>query len=199
MPDTTAIRHHSDTGNRFSDDLRQLAYEIWLLKADRNATRTQAMLAEECRMAAEEHIDEETGEITLVDDDSLNIPTARQVQRWVKDGNWVQKAVDDVARLAPRMYKDFNARLFTTVPLAQKWDFDFLSDVCMRPHLTAGMVAVCEKVSGRIQTSAGVGTAAGLMPVALPTAPPQALNEDSTPQELAREQRERLRALRDGR
>jgi hypothetical protein len=139
MPDTDDNRPAISTGNRFPDDLRQLAYEIWLLKADRNATRTQRLLAEECRLAADEQVDDNTGEITLVDDESLPIPTVRQVQRWAKDGDWEHKADDDVARLAPKLYKRFNTRLFTTIPLAQQWDFDFLAEMCMRPNLNAGM------------------------------------------------------------
>jgi hypothetical protein len=198
MPDTHDTSPQISTGHRFSDDIRQLAYEIWLWEAGRNATRTQHLLAQECRAANEEQIDNNTGEITLVDDESLPIPTIRQVQRWVKDHDWEGRADDDVARVAPRLYKRSNARLFTTLPLAQEWDFAFLSDMCMRPNLNAGMAAVCEKLSARLQTLGGVGTAAGLMPVAMPSAPPQAIAEGATPQEMARMQRERLRELRGG-
>jgi hypothetical protein len=197
MYDTDDDFPKSDTGIRYSDDLRQLAYEIWLLKADRNATRTQMLLAEQCRADAEEQIDDNTGEILSIEDESLNIPTVRQVQRWAKDGNWSQKAADDIARLAPRMYKDFNARLFTQIEAAQQLDFDILSGKYGNPN-SPGILAVMEKVAARLQTLAGVGTAAGLMPVSMPSAPPQALTGSETPQDLARIQREKIRELRGG-
>jgi hypothetical protein len=197
MDDTGDRFERNSTGNRFSDDIRELAYEIWLLKADRNAARTQSLLAEQCRAEAEEQIDDNTGEILSIDDDSLPIPTVRQVQRWAKDGNWQQKAADDIARLAPRMYKDFNARLFSQIEAAQQLDFDILSGKYGNPH-SPGILAVMEKVAARLQTLAGVGTAAGLMPVAMPSAPPQALTGAETPQDLARLQREKIRELRGG-
>jgi hypothetical protein len=197
MHDTGDDFPKTDTGIRYSDDLRQLAYEIWLLKADRNAARTQMLLAEQCRAEAEEQIDDNTGEILSIEDESLNIPTVRQVQRWAKDGNWSQKAADDIARLAPRMYKDFNARLFTQIEAAQQLDFDILSGKYGNPN-SPGILAVMEKVAARLQTLAGVGTAAGLMPVSMPSAPPQALTGAETPQDLARMQREKIRELRGG-
>jgi hypothetical protein len=197
MHDTDDDFPKSDTGIRYSDDLRQLAYEIWLLKADRNAARTQMLLAEQCRAEAEEQVDDNTGVILSIEDESLNIPTVRQVQRWAKDGNWSQKAADDIARLAPRMYKDFNARLFTQIEAAQQLDFDILSGKYGNPN-SPGILAVMEKVAARLQTLAGVGTAAGLMPVSMPSAPPQALTGQESPQDLARIQREKIRELRGG-
>jgi hypothetical protein len=197
MHDTGDDFPKTDTGIRYSDDLRQLAYEIWLLKADRNAARTQMLLAEQCRAEAEEQIDDNTGEILSIEDESLNIPTVRQVQRWAKDGRWEQKAADDIARLAPRMYKDFNARLFTQIEAAQQLDFDILSGKYGNPN-SPGILAVMEKVAARLQTLAGVGTAAGLMPVSMPHAAPQALTGLESPQDLARMQREKIRELRGG-
>jgi hypothetical protein len=198
MTDTDDFSPVSSTGNRYSADLKQLAYEIWLWEAGRSATRTQVLLAEECRKQAEEAIDPDSGEILSIDEESISIPTIRQVQRWVKDGDWEQRADDDVARVAPRLYKRANARLFTALPLAQKWDFDFLSDVCSRPGLTAGMAAICEKVSARYQTLGGVGTAAGLMPITIPQSAPEPLAAGTSPQDMARLQREKLRELRGG-
>jgi hypothetical protein len=185
------------TGNRFSDDLRELAYEIWLYKADRNAARTQRMLAEECRLASEEAIDAETGEIAPLDDDSLNIPTVRQVQRWVNDGRWPEKATEDIAKMAPRLWKAANARLFAQIEAAQSFDADVLAGVYDR-YDKPGILAVKEKIAARVQTLAGVGTAAGLMPVAMPQAVPEAITGEETPTQLARKQRERLRELRGG-
>jgi hypothetical protein len=197
MSDTDDDSPRSSTGNRFDDDLKQLAYEIWLLKADRNASRTQSLLADHLHLLADEEINPLTGEILDIEAESVPIPTVRQVQRWAKDGSWQQKAADDIARLAPRMYKDFNARLFSQVERAQQFDFDVLSGRYGSPD-SPGILAVMEKVAARIQTLAGVGTAAGLMPVAMPSASPQALDASATPQQMARVQRERIRELRGG-
>jgi hypothetical protein len=201
MPDTDDTRPQNSVdsrGHRFSDDIRQLAYEIWAWEADRNATRTQQILAEECRSLAEAGIDPISGEILSIDEESIPIPTARQVQRWAKDGDWAQRSVADMARIAPKRYQDANTRLFAGLPQAQKVLYDIIYGEYDQ-FRSPGILAIKHKAASEWLTFAGVGTAAGLMPVSLPSAVPQAIAEGATPQELARDQRERLRALRDGR
>jgi hypothetical protein len=198
MPDTDDTRPISSTGHRFSDDIRQLAYEIWAWEADRNATRTQQILAEECRSLAEAGIDPSSGEIMSIDEESIPIPTARQVQRWARDGDWAQRSVADMARIAPKRYQDANTRLFAGLPQAQKVLYDIIYGEYDN-FRSPGILAIKHKAASEWLTFAGVGTAAGLMPVALPQSAPQALTGDETPQELARRTRDALRALRDGR
>jgi hypothetical protein len=192
--DTRAI---GSTGNRFDDEMRELAYEIWAFRAGRNATRTLRILEEECREAADEQINRETGEMPLIDEESLNIPTVRQVQRWAKDGHWAERATDGVAKLAPRTHKSFNARLFEAGDLALDFVYDMLAGEYDQ-FRSPGILATKEKTAAGVLTLLGVGTAAGLMPVAMPQAVPEAMTGEETPQELARKQRERLRELRGG-
>lgn len=196
--DTGDISPFLSTGNRFDDEMRALAYEIWLLKADRNAARTRQMLADECRLAVEEQIDDNTGEIASIDDESLRIPTVRQVQRWVKDGDWPKRATEDITKLAPKLWKAANSRLFAQLEAAQRFDGDVLDGAYDR-YDKPGILAIKEKVAARIQTLAGIGTAAGLLPPSIPQSSVKAIDASSTPQEMAREQRERLLEARGGR
>lgn len=188
MHDTYDNALVSTTGNRYDDEIRAWAQEIWLLKADRNASRTHQMLAEKCRDMAKA-VEEEFG--VAFDEESLNIPTVRQVQRWVKEGRWAETAADDIARIAPRLYKDFNARLFAQVQAAQAFDGDVLAGVYDN-FKSPGVLAIKEKVAARVQTLAAVGTAAGLMPPSMPTPEVRVIDGDLSPQEMGRRMREKL-------
>lgn len=188
MHDTYDNALVSTTGNRYDDEIRAWAKEIWLLKADRNATRTQLLLANKCRDMAQA-VEEEFG--VDFDEDSLNIPTVRQVQRWVKEGKWAETAADEIARIAPRLYKDFNARLFAQVEAAQAFDGDVLAGAYDN-FKSPGVLAIKEKVAARVQTLAAVGTAAGLMPPSMPAPEVRAVEGDLSPQEMGRRMREKL-------
>lgn len=178
-------------GNRYDDDLRQLVYEIWLLRADRNATRAHQMLSQMIREQAD------TGEYEI-DEESLPIPTVRQVQKWAKEGNWAKKAAEDVASIAPHLYKDGLARLFAQLEAAQRFDGDMLAGVY--DHFPSpGVLAIKEKVAARVQTLIGMGTAAGLSPTAMPSPTVSALPDDASPQERARWMREKLDERREKR
>lgn len=181
-------------GHRFDDETRQLAYELWLLKADRNATRTQQMLAEQIR-AEVEAAEEEFGPI---DDENVKIPTVRQVQNWAKDGNWAERAADDIARIAPKLYKDANARLFALVSRAQEFDADVLAGKYGNVH-SPGVLAVVEKVAARVQAMAGVGMAGVQQTVVIPQPSVKQIEAELSAPELGQKMHEKLMEFRERR
>ncbi len=192
MTDTHVTALVPANGNRFDDEIRHMAHEIWLLRADRSPSRTQQMLAEKCRDLA--HAVEEEFGVTF-DEESLKIPSVRQLQRWIKDGRWQETAADDIAKMAPKLYKDFNARLFAQVEAAQRFDGDVLAgeyDTFRSP----GVLAIKEKVAARVQMLAAVGTAAGLAPVAMPAPSVTEMDGDASVAELGARMREKLMDLR---
>ena len=143
-------------GNRYSDEMWQLAYEIWAFQADRNCTRTWEMLAEEIRAEAE-------NEGVIVDEDSLDIPTVRQIQYRAKRENWPARATVDMATIAPQTYKMANVRLFAQIPQAQTVYGDILAGV-YDDHRSPGLVQTKLNAAKDVLTFAAVGTAAGLLP-----------------------------------
>jgi hypothetical protein len=184
MTETAVVVYRGDVGKRYPPEIRDLAYEIWAYKADRNATRTRQLLIEMLRADAE-------AEGIVVDVEDLPVPSERMMQKWVKDGNWAQKVTEDIASIAPRLWKEFNARLFAQVEAAQAFDGDVLAgkyDYYDKP----GILATKEKVAARIQTLAGIGTAAGLSPVSMPAPSAKPLEEGLSTQEISRRSRDRL-------
>lgn len=179
-----------DTGRRYDAEMWGLAYEIWAFEADRNATRTRQKLIETFRESA-------MSEVGEIDEESLNIPSEQAIRWRARKEDWTTRATEDIAKLAPKMYKAFNARLFAQVEAAQAFDADVLAGRYGDPH-SPGVLAVKEKVAARVQTLAAVGTAAGLMPASLPTPSVQVLDEDASTQEVGRRMREKLDALRQG-
>lgn len=172
------------TGRRYDDELWLLIYEIWAFEADRNAHRARQKLVDYFRETAEDDLGD-------MDDDSMNIPTVRSIQYRAKHEDWAGKATDDIARIAPRMYKAFNARLFAQIDAAQRFDGDVLAGKYGNPN-SPGVLAVMEKVAARLQTLSGIGTAAGLMPSALPQPTVAAVDEGASVQELGARMREKL-------
>lgn len=171
-------------GNRYSDDLWQLIYEIWTFEAGQNGSRTHFLLSEKIR----ESINPEFGEI---EDESLNLPTVRQIQKKAKEEDWRSRALNDMARIAPKLWKEANLRIFTQLEAAQRFDQEVLDGVYDR-FPSPGVLAIKEKVAARVQTLAAVGTAAGLMPPSLPTPEVKAVEGELSPQELGRRMREKL-------
>lgn len=177
-------------GNRYSDEMWQLAYEIWAFQADRNCTRTHALLYEKIRETADE-------DGVIIDDESLNIPTVRQIQYRARNEDWPARATMEIASIAPKLYKQFNARLFAQVEMAQAFDGDILSGVYDN-YDKPGILATKEKVAARIQQLAAVGTAAGLLPPQIPTPPVKEVSKDTPIAELGRLMREKLDERREG-
>lgn len=177
-------------GNRYDDDLWQLAYEIWAFQADRNCTRTHALLYEKIRETADE-------DGVLVDDESLNIPTVRQIQNRARNEDWSARATLEIASIAPKLYKQFNARLFAQVEAAQAFDGDVLAGVYDHYH-SPGILATKEKVAARIQQLAAVGTAAGLLPPQIPTPTVKEIDPNEDILSIGRKMREKLDERREG-
>jgi hypothetical protein len=178
-------------GNRYDDDLWQLIYEYWAFECDRNCSRVHHRLMEKIRQSADE-------DGVLVDDESLNIPTLRQIQYRARNEDWPARATQEIASIAPKLYSEFNTRLFAQVKAAQEFDGDMLAGV-YDSHRSPGMIAIKEKVAARVQTLAGVGTAAGLLKPQLPKSEVhQIVDENTSITDLGRMMREKLDERREG-
>lgn len=177
----------ANTGRRYDAELWGMAYEIWAFEADRNASRTRQKLLETFR----EMLPPDSGD---VDDESLNIPTEQAIRWRARKEDWTGRATEDIARLAPQMYKAFNARLFAQVEAAQAFDADMLAGRYGNPD-SPGILAVKEKVAARVQQLAAVGTAAGLLPPTMPQPSVQTVQGDESVQQLGRKMREKLDAF----
>ncbi len=77
-PDTATLALESHHGTRYTDEARELAYQLWAFKHGRNASSVAAAMQDE-----HPGLDERT------------------VQRWAKDGDWVVKVRQDLTALAP--------------------------------------------------------------------------------------------------
>lgn len=178
-------------GNRFDDELWELAYEIWLLKADRNAVRTHRMLRQHV-------IDSMDPEFDDIDEESLNIPGLRAVQKRIKDHKWRERASNDMAGLAPHLGKEHFWRLYALTDAAESFYAAMMHgeyDHFASPGILASKVAVAKD----LLMLRGLGTASGLAPISMPQAEAKVLDQELSVQEMQRQTRERLRELRDGR
>lgn len=177
MDENDEKRYVPARGNQYDDDLWHLIYEIWLLNADRNSARTHRILSELFR---------ESG-----DSETSLIPTVRAIQIRVKKENWREKASEDLAKIAPNLNKDHLTRLFAQTDAA----LDFYSammngeyDQFKSPGILAAKVAVAKD----LLTLRGLGTAAGLSPVAMPAPSAAAIDLTLPTTELSRRVRDRL-------
>jgi hypothetical protein len=78
----------------YGPDVRRLAYEIWLLKANRSNARAARMLYEELE-----------GEMP-------RYPTAQTIRKWRNEEGWEARASDDIAQVAQHLNRRHFEKLF---------------------------------------------------------------------------------------
>ncbi len=167
-------------GTRYTDEVRQTAFELWAFECDRNQRRTAARLTELL----------EPGE---------SVPTSQIIGYWVRTQGWDIKADQAIANLAPNL----RARQLSRLIMLGNDALSTYSTVLTggaegeEKHTLQAKVAVAQSVL----TLLGLGTAVGRG-----EAPKLAVVEENhqdlselTPQELARRQRDRLQAARERR
>lgn len=78
----------------YGDDIKRLAYEIWLLKANQNNARTARILAEELE-----------GELP-------RYPKSQTIRDWRRNEEWDSRASEDIARIAQKLNRRHFEKLF---------------------------------------------------------------------------------------
>ena len=82
LADTADTRAESGHGTRYSDEIRELARQLWTFRFGRNTERVAEAMQEKCP-----NLD------------------ARTVRRWALDGGWAVRAGQDVAAIAPAIHE----------------------------------------------------------------------------------------------
>jgi hypothetical protein len=178
-------------GNRYDDDLWALIYEIYAFEEDQNATRSRHNLIEKIRSSLPDDADD-------VDDDSLNIPTVRQIQKRARDEQWGKRAASDIAKVAPHLYKASLSRLFAQIEAAQRFDGDVLAgqyDTFRSP----GVLAIKERVAARVLTLSKEIVEAGMGALLASSEVVETPAAELSKEELGNRMREKLMAVREGR
>ena len=166
------------SGTRYSDEVKETAFELWAFECDRNQRRTAARLKE---LLSE-------GE---------PVPTQQVIGYWVRTGAWDLKADQAIAQFAPNLRSRQLSRLIMLGNDALATYADILTGVSDREdrHTLQAKVTVAQSVL----TLLGLGTAVGKG-----EAPKLSVTQEEredlsllSPQDLARRQRERIQAQKE--
>lgn len=156
----------------YSAEIRRLAYEIWLLKADRNIARTARMLKEE------------------LGDELAYTPTDRQIRNWRREELWEARAQDDIKQVAQMLNERHFLRLFAA---SEQAGSDLVSIAQNdHPEKDARRLQVIKDANVELLKLRGLGTAGGYAPPAIPHATVRLGENNETPQELSRAIREAI-------
>lgn len=166
---------------QFGENIRQLAFEIWLLRADRNVARTQRALAEELADDCEEL--------------GVDPPSESAIRKWVKEENWKLKADEAIKEVAPFLNERHFLRLFaasegageTLARLAMAAE-NILRRLEMGQQISqtdARVLNTIKDASVELLKLRGLGTAGGYAPPAIPQATVKINTDDMTPEELS--------------
>lgn len=151
----------------------RLAYELWLLRADRNCQKTSRLLYDELK------------------DDLPQTPSASQIRGWRDEYQWELNAQEDIKSVAQML----NERQFLRFFVASEEAAKELVRIALNDHeeQDARRLAVIKDACIEIIRIRGLGTAGGYAPPAIPHATVR-LGENSTtsPQELSRQIREAI-------
>ena len=101
----------------FPDEVRDRAFWVWFLEADRNQIRTADMLARQ-----------EAAEADLDGRDPANTPDSRTIGRWEKKDGWERRAQEHMAAHAPARYHALMARKFVLHELMQAWAWEMFQN-----------------------------------------------------------------------
>lgn len=178
-------------GHRYDDDLWALVYEIYAFEEDQNASRTRRNLTEKIRQT----LPDESG---FIDDDSLNIPTVRQIQKRARDEKWGKKAASDIAKVAPHLYKASLSRLFAQIEAAQRFDGDVLAGQYDN-FRSPGVLAIKERVAARVLTLSKEIVEAGMGALLAPDAVAETPSAELSVADVGNRMREKIVAQREGR
>lgn len=166
--------------HRYSDEVKQTAFELWAFECDRNQRRTAARLAQFL----------EPGE---------QVPTSQIIGHWVRTQGWDLKADQAIANLAPNLRARQLSRLVMLGNDALSTYAQVLTGEAEgeEKHTLQAKVAVAQSVL----TLLGLGTAIGRGEAPKLSVQREEHEDLSTlsPQELARRQRERLLAAKERR
>jgi hypothetical protein len=167
-------------GTRYSEEVKQTAFELWAFECDRNQKRTASRLA------------------SLLEPGSP-CPTPQIVGHWVRTQGWDFKADQAIAAIAPNLRARQLSRLVVLGNDALSTFAQVLSGEIEgeEKHTLQAKVAVAQNVL----TLLGLGTAQGRGDAPKLTVV-QEDREDLaalSPQELARRQRDRLQAAKEAR
>lgn len=132
---------------RYDDAVKDLCFQVWLFQADRNAEETRRILE---------------GELTEFSGASLpnldRIPTARQIQLWVKNEHWAQRGNDLIRNTAEHIDESQIARLFIISDEAISFARELIrGDYDMHPK--PGNLAVRWDAAKEMLRFRGLGTA----------------------------------------
>lgn len=156
----------------YSDEVRRLAFEIWLLRADRSTSRTARLLAEELAGEMEQ------------------FPTDRTLRLWRDEDQWYLKAEEAIKEVAPMLNERHFLRLFAATEQAERALIDIIHND--HPEKDARRLQVIKDAALELLKLRGLGTAGGYAPPAIPHATVRLDAESQTPQELSRAIREAI-------
>lgn len=156
----------------YDDAIRRLAFEIWLLKADRNCERTALLLRQEL-----------DGEIPYY-------PSGRTIRKWCKSEEWSLQAEDAIKSVAQFLNERDFIRLFALTQEAVRVYGDIIHND--HPEPDPKRLQVIANTATELLKLRGLGTAGGYAPPSIPSITVRNDNPDATPQELARELMEHI-------
>lgn len=147
----------------FGDDVRRLAYEIWLLKANRSNTRTAKML-----------YDELEGELP-------RYPTASTIRGWRIKEEWDMRASDDIAQVAQMLNRRHLEKLFAMTDEALEIKASIIHND--HPEKDSKRLDIISRSVDELLKLRGLGTAGVQGGADPPKAPSKAIEEAGTVQE----------------
>ena len=109
--------HQNKDFTAYPDDLREQAFLIWLLEADRQGTRTAELLAEH-----------EAQQASLDGVEPRKTPDFRTIYRWARNEDWDRRAQEYFATNAPDWYYRHMGRTLMQLDKGMYW-----MDLLLRP------------------------------------------------------------------
>ena len=164
----------------YGENVRRLAYEIWMLKGNRNVTRTQRLLGEEL-------VDDETGEV-------MPVPSVAALRKWAKEDHWAARADEDIKEVAPFLGERHLIRLFATTD----GSLDTLSRIATMLDDTidrgekpdARLLQVVKDACVELLKLRGLGTAGAILAPQIPQTTQKTDLTRMTPEELSQHMRQ---------
>jgi hypothetical protein len=135
----------------FSEELKELLYEIWLFLADRNAARALSLLEQRLSASAPN----ETSA------DFSRLPSVRTLQSWIKAEKWDEKANDHIRATAKHIDETQISRMFVISDLALSFAHQLLEQG-YDPKDHAGVLAVKWDAAKEMLKFRGLGTAGAI-------------------------------------
>lgn len=162
----------------YGPDVRRLAYEIWLLRADRNAEQTARLLYDEAQ------------------DDLAHFPNAATIRKWAREEQWKLRAEEEIKNVAQFLNERHFLRLFAATETAEEAIIKIVNNT--HEEQNPRRLQVIKDAAVELLKLRGLGTAGGYAPPPIPHATVKIGGGNESPQELARQIRDHIAAEKEG-